>query len=231
MTRVLAPIEILEGETVSYGLMDLLGTMDVTVLGYHELPEQTPPDQAREQYEERGADALADIADEFREAGGDADSRLVFTHERQKTVTRVANEVNARAYAINGATGDVDRLLVPIAGDVAVERILEFVIELVGGRDISVTLFLASEADESEALLAEAADRLEAAGVATETTHVASDTPFDALIDAAPGHDTIVMGEQAPSLSKFLFGDTAKRVASASVGPVLVVRYDEALDG
>ncbi|WP_336133363.1 universal stress protein [Natronomonas amylolytica] len=227
MTRVLVPVEILEGGSVSYGLMNLLGTMDVTVLGYHVLPEQTPTDQAREQFEERAVSGLEDLAEEFREAGGDAESRLVFTHDREQTVDRVANDVDARAYAITGATGDVGRLLVPIAGDVAVNRILDFVIELVGDRDITVTLFLASEADGADALLEEAAGTLEDADITTETELVVSARPFDALIDAVPGHDAIVIGEEAPSLSTFLRGDEAERIASASVGPVLVVRGEQ----
>jgi nucleotide-binding universal stress UspA family protein len=226
MTRVLVPVEILEGESVSYGLMNLLGTMDVTVLGYHVLPEQTPADQAREQFEERAVSALEDLAQEFREAGGDAESRLVFTHDREQTVDRVADDVDARAYALTGATGDVDRLLVPIAGDVAVDRILDFVTELVGDRDITVTLFLASEADGADALLEKAADRLEASGITAETDLVVSGQPFEALINAVPGHDAIVIGDQAPSLSTFLRGDEAERVAAASVGPVLVVRSE-----
>ncbi|MEF8808012.1 universal stress protein [Natronomonas sp.] len=227
MTRVLVPVEILEGSSVSYGLMGLLSTMDVTVLGYQELPEQTPADQAREQFEDRAVAALGDLAEEFREAGGDADTRLVFTHDRKQTVDRVANEVDARAYAITGATGDVDRLLVPIAGDVAVDRILDFVDELVGDRDIRVTLFLASQAEGAETLLEKAADRLNESGISTETDLVVSGQPFEALIEAVPDHDAIVMGEQAPSLSKFLLGDAAERVASASVGPVLVVRSEQ----
>jgi hypothetical protein len=88
MTRVVVPVAVLKNESVPLGLMNLLSTMDVTVLGYHLLPEQTPPDQARLQYEERANEALSDVTEEFREAGGDADYRLVFTGDRQKTVRR-----------------------------------------------------------------------------------------------------------------------------------------------
>ena len=231
MTRVLVPVAVLEGESVPAGLMDLLGTVDVTVLGYHVLPEQTPPDQAREQYEERAVSALEDLAEGFREAGGDADSRLVFTQDREKTIDRVADEVGARAYAITGATGDVDSLLVPISGDVAVERVVDFVADLVGARDVAVTLFLASGADDAGDRLADAADRLRGSGVAVTTELVASDSPFDALVESVPGHDAIVVGEAAPSLSSFLLGDEAERLASATVGPVLVVRNERDGDG
>lgn len=227
MARVLVPMAVLEGESVPLGLMDLLGTMDVTVLGYHVLPEQTPPDQARLQYEDRANEALEDVAEEFRKAGGDADYRLVFTQNRQQSITRVAAEIEATAHAILGATGEVDRLLVTLGGVTEVELILDFVRELVGDRPIGVTLFLAV-GDQPEA---EVVDRLESAATALEeagidvTTHVASKgAPFDALIEAVTNHDAIVMGEQATTLRSVLFGDESERIAAESVGPVLVVR-------
>ncbi|MDZ7701134.1 MAG: universal stress protein [Halobacteriales archaeon] len=230
MTRVLVPVAVLENEAVPLGLMNLLGTMDVTVLGYHVLPEQTPPDQARHQYEDRANDALADIAEEFREAGGDADYRLVFTGDRQKTIDRVAEEVDARAYAITGATGDVDRLLVSLSGRVAADRVLTFVAELVGDRDIDVTL-LRVAGDEGAISLETAAERLADEGIEVETVDADQRAPLEALLAALPDHDAIVMGEQAPSLGSFLFGEVTERVAAESVGPVLVVRRDDDLDG
>ena len=235
MTRVLVPVEVLEGKTVSPGLMTLLGTMDVTVLGYHVLPEQTPADQARMQFEDRATEALDDLSEEFGTAGGAADHRLVFTHDREQTIDRVADEVNARAFAISGMTGDVDRVLVPLSGDVATDRILGFVTELIGDRDIAVTLFLASKDEDEDGTLSDrldsAAERLRTAGITANTQLVAGAPPFDALIDAVAGHDVIIMGEKSPSLRSLVFGDEADRIASASVGPVLVVRYDETLDG
>lgn len=228
MTHVLVPVAVLEGESVSLGLMNLLGTMDVTVLGYHVLPEQTPPDQARLQYEERATETLADIAEEFRQAGGDADHRLVFTHDREKTIQRVADEIGSRAYAIRGATGAVDRLLVPLTGDVAVERVLSFVTDLVGDRPIGVTLFLATdEESEDRESLDEAAAILSERGIDVRTELAVDAAPFQALIEAVAGHDAIVMGERAPSLRSLLFGDEAARVATETVGPVLVVRRDD----
>jgi nucleotide-binding universal stress UspA family protein len=230
MTRVLVPVEVLAGGTVSPGLMNLLGTVDVTVLGYHVLPEQTPPDQARLQYEERATSALEDLSEEFQSAGGAADHRLVFTHDREQTVTRIADEIDARAFAISGMTGDVETLLVSLSGDVAVDRIVDFVIELVSDRDIGVTLFLSQESEaEADKRLDAAATPLRDAGIAVETV-TAGGSPFEGLMDEVPGHDAIVMGEAAPSLRSFVFGDQANRVAAASVGPVLVVRHDDTLD-
>jgi len=223
MTRVLVPVAILEGESPSAGLIALLGSTDVTVLGYHVLPEQTPPDQARAQFEDRAVDALEDLSDEFEAAGGDADHRLVFTHDRRKSIERIATETEANAYTIGGATGEIKRLLVPLSGDVAVAQIVGFVTDLIDGREIAVTLLRTSADGQSDQTLKEAADELIAAGIGVTTRSVDS-KPLNALNDAVAGHDAIVMGERAPSLASFVFGDEAERVAAASVGPVVVVR-------
>ena len=116
-----------------------------------------------------------------------------------------------------------------VTGDVAVDRICSFVAELVGDREIGVTLFLATddEAGGRESIEA-AGERLSEHGIDVETELAVDEPPFEALIDAATDHDAIVMGERAPSLRSLIFGEEAERVASESVGPVLVVREDPA---
>ncbi|MBZ6494148.1 universal stress protein [Natrinema longum] len=231
MTHVLVPLAILEGESISAGLTTLLEPMDVTVLGYHVLPEQTPPDQARLQYEEQATDALTDLVAEFEAAGGRADHRLVFTHDREQTIDRIASETGADAYAITGVTGPIERLLVTVTGTVAVERICAFVAELVDERGIDITLFLATDdGTGGRESLESAATLLSEHGIDVETELAVDEPPVEGLIDAAAGHDAVVMGERAPSLRSFLFGEEAERVAAESVGPVLVVRNPEEPD-
>jgi nucleotide-binding universal stress UspA family protein len=69
-----------------------------------------------------------------------------------------------------------------------------------------------------------AAGGLEDAGVAATARSAERTTPLHALLGELPAHDVVVMGEQAPSLQSFLFGEVTDRVAAESVGPVLVVR-------
>ncbi|RKD93913.1 universal stress protein [Halopiger aswanensis] len=236
MSRVLVPLAVLEGESVSPGLVDLLAPADVTVLGYHVLPEQTPPDQARVQYGDRATAALETLTATFEAAGGAADSRLAFTHDRDRTIDRVAEETGSQAYVLPGIAESIDRLLVPLTGDVAADRVLAFVADLIGDREIGVTLFLATDAEaDGRLLLEEAAETLAGRGVETESTLVVSEGPldalggraFDALTEDAAAHDAVVVGERAPSLQSLLFGDEAERIAAESVGPVLVVRHSE----
>ena len=91
-----------------------------------------------------------------------------------------------------------------------------------------MTLFLADEnEDAATARLDTAAETLRGHGIGVETVAAVGTAPFAGLIDQAPDHDAIVMGEQAPSFRSLVFGEESERVASASVGPVLVVQYDE----
>ena len=225
MTRVLVPLAILEGESVSPGLTTLLEPVDVTVLGYHELPEQTPPDQARVQYEDRATDALEDLVELFQVGGSEADHRLVFTHDREQTIDRIATETRADAYTIPGASGQIERILVTLTGDVAVDQICSFVGELVGSRDIGVTLFLATDDEPAgRELLETAAETLSAREIDVRTELAVDRPPFEALLETGVDHDAIVVGERAPSLRSLLFGEEAERIAVESVAPVLVVR-------
>ena len=225
MTRILVPLAILEGESVSAGLTTLLEPMYVTVLGYHVLPEQTPPDQARLQFEAQATAALEDLAAEFGADEGTADYRLVFTHNKKQTFDRVAAEMRSDAYAIPGTTGPVEQLLVALTGDVAVDRIVSFVTDLVGDRDIGVTLFLVTDDEHAgQNSLEAAAVTLFDEGLHVRTELAVDEPPLEALVDAAADHDAIVMGEQAPSLRSLIFGEDTERVAAESVGPVLVVR-------
>ncbi|AEH35864.1 universal stress protein [Halopiger xanaduensis] len=230
MSRILVPLAVLEGESVSPGLVRLLEPADVTVLGYHVLPEQTPPDQARVQYGDRATATLETLTATFEAGGGAADYRLAFTHDRDRTIDRVAAETGSQAYVLTGIADSIDRLLVPLTGDVAADRVLAFVADLIDDREIGVTLFLATDAEaDGRLLLEEAAETLSSRGIDTESTLVVSEgalggRTFDALREDAAAHDAVVVGERAPSLQSLLFGDEAERLAAESVGPVLVVR-------
>ncbi len=226
--RVLVPVAVLEGETVPDSVGELLGTLPVTVLGYHVVPEQTPPDQARLQFEDRARAKLDDVATVFRDAGGDVDTRLVFTSERERTVDRVAAETGCEAVLVPNPAGDVERLLVPLGGDVDVSRVVDLVTALVGDRAIEVTLFHVVGAETGREAgrrrLADAADGLRGHGIDVTEAVVVSDSAVEAIADAAVDHDVVVMGESEPSLRSFVFGESSDRVADSSVGPVVVVR-------
>lgn len=232
--RVLIPLPILEGQGVPGGLPELLSTADVVLLGYHVVPEQTPPDMMRQQYETQAQKSLAQIAETFANAGGEAASRLVFTHNREQTVDRVHKEVGASAILLPKPVADVDSLLVPLRGEVDAVRIARFVAGLRGDRDIDVTLYAATKGEKEAAVADElidlAAVTLTEFGVPadaiTEKTEI-SNAPTQAIIQEAIGHDAIVMGKRERDWRSMLFGELHAQVAAKSLGPVFVVGDSE----
>lgn len=235
MVRALVPVEVLEGETVPPGVLDLLGAAEVTVLGYHVIPEQTTPEQARLSFEERGTEKLDEIADAFADAGATVETRLVFTHDEAQTFDRVADETDADLVVhLNPAMAD-DDLLVALHGAVAAERIGSVVADLVGDSETTIHLLEVADPEEDNLnLLARAERALLDAEVDPDritTEQVRSETPIKTIAAAARGMDAVVLGERAPDWLELVFGDFEERVAEASLGAVLVVRPEAAVEG
>ena len=231
--RILVPVAVLKGQQVAEPLVEFLAAADVVLLGYHVIPEQTPAEQASMQYEERAKDAVEGIAHVFEAAGREIETRVVFTHDRDQTIDRVASEVSATAVLLPNPAGEIQNVLVPMRGAVDVDRMADLVATLLAGRTGSVTLLGLSQEDGGfaadqavEHVRQTLLDRgFDPEHVLTDTT--VSDMAVRTIAERAADYDVIVMGEGGPSLLTTLFGDTAERVAEESLGPVLVVRAGE----
>lgn len=233
--RVLIPLRILEGQTLDDDLVALLSPIDVVLLGYHVVPEQTAPSQMRQQFEPQARKAVEAIEDSIEAAGGTVESRLLFTHEAEQSIDRVGEETEATALAIPNPAAPVESIVVPLRGEVNAARIATFVSRIRADRDIEITLFAAGDEAQLEAadrLVEVAAEALVGLGVpkhAIRRVTESTETPVDAIIETALAHDMTVMGEREPDWRSIVFGELEERVAAESLGPVLVVQ-DHKLD-
>jgi len=235
---VLVPLAVLDGESLAPALVEALSTVRVELVGYHQIPEQTAPGQARMQFEERMETELADLAATFEEAGGTVETRIVFTHEPEQTFERVAVEVGCDAVLLNNPATKVEEVVVPLRSEINVERIVALVASVLDATDASVTLYHVRADDETDReagrrLVDAAAELLAEAGVGPERVNretVVSETPIKTLAAAAGEYDLVVMGESKPSVRELFFGEVSEQVASQSVTPALVVRRLPALE-
>ena len=224
---VLVPVRVLEGESIPEGVPELLSTAHVVLLGYHVIPDQTAPGQARMQFEEQAIERLDEFEEIFTDAGATVERRLVFTHDGQKTIDRFIGEEDCLAVLVPNATGSVEDVLVAVRGTVGIDRLARLVAGVFGPIDASVTLF--HVATDAETLLDAAADRLADLGVAESAIETRLDRdrgPLDAITETAREYDAVVMGETDPSLATFVFGMPADQVAERFFGPVLVVQRE-----
>lgn len=234
---ILVPVRVLEGDQLETGIETLLANANVVLLGYHEIPEQTATGQARMQYEDQAMARLTELADRFEDAGATVDTRLVFTHDRDQTLDRIAEETGSLATLLANPAAAMDDVVVFLRGDLALDRIVDVTGGLLTDAEIGVTLFHVvgtdgeDEPDGSEQaateLLARAREALIERGV--DPDHVrteirTADSPREAMGDAAAEYDAVIMGESDPSLVTLIFGESAEQVADRFLRPVIVVR-------
>lgn len=232
---ILVPLRVLEGESVPEGVPELLAHAHVVLLGYHVVPEQTAPGQARMQFEDRATERLDEYQEMFKDAGATVERRLVFTHDGQKTLDRMIAEHDCMAVLVPNATGPVEDVLVPVRGAIGVDRLARVVASVFGDMDADVTLYHVADEDTTDddiqTLLGGMADRLAEFGMDPSTIETRIDrdqNPLDAIVDVAAAFDTVVMGETDPSLATFVFGMPADQVANRFLGPVFVVQRERA---
>lgn len=230
---VLVPVRVLDGDGIPDGVPELLGNAHVVVLGYHVVPDQTAPGQARLQFEERATDRLAEFAAMFEAAGATVETELVFTHEEQQTIDRQLRDHACHAVLVANATKPPERALVAVRGTIGSSRIARVVAGLFADTDVAVTLYHLAADDESdtdaETMLGAVRDQLVDRGMDEATIDLEigrADGPRAAIVDAATSYDVVVMGESEPSLATFVFGMAADDVADQFLGPVVVVQRD-----
>jgi nucleotide-binding universal stress UspA family protein len=228
--KILIPVQVLEGQDLPEHLVEFLAPAEIVILGYHVLPDQTPAEQASLQFEERARAAVEDIAVAFRTAGREVETRVVFTHDRDQTVDRVAAEVGATAVLLPNPTGEIEQVLVAVRGAIDTSRLADLVATLVdaGGQQVTLWGLDTGAGDfDVEAAVDRARETVVARGVReTRLTMETSETetPVVDTVERSAEFDVVVMGEGEETLLSVLLGDDAERVARGAVAPVLVVR-------
>jgi nucleotide-binding universal stress UspA family protein len=224
---ILAPVDVSEDEFPGLDVLDHLGVVEVILLGYFPVPDQAEPALLRDQHGSEAAERLDAVADEH----GHPAEVLVFTHDRESTIDRVADEYDCDAVLTPGRSTGLDRILVPLRGDVNLDRILAVVADLLLAGDETATLFhsVGEDADPSQAelLLVGAVDRLVEHGVDRDRVDwrlSEGGDPRTEIVDLGAEYDLVVLGETDPSLRERIIGDVLSTIVDALDSPALIVR-------
>jgi nucleotide-binding universal stress UspA family protein len=219
-STVLVPVDVSADETPHGEALGLLRSAEVVLLGYYPVPDQAAPAQVKHQHESEAERRLSEVAEEVDAAAGNLTEVLVFTHDRQETVDRIADEYGCDAVLTVGEAGAVERILVPLRGRENLDRILGLAADLLRDNDASVTLFHS---------LDDAAERLTDAGIAAERisrrVSEGKDTPAE-VAEMGEGFDVLVLGETEPSLRERILGAVPTQIIDETEGSVFVVRKE-----
>ncbi|MFC7228358.1 hypothetical protein N0B31_13170 [Salinirubellus salinus] len=224
---ILVPVDVSEAELPPLDVLDHLGAVEVVLLGYFPVPDQAEPALVRDQHGSTAAERLDAVA------AGHAthDEVLVFTHDREATIDRIADEYDCNAVLTAGRATTVDRILVPLRGDVNLDRILGVVADLLLAGDETATLFNSVPEDtdpsQGELLLMGAVDRLVEYGVDRDRIDWRlgeGGDPQTDIVELGREYDLVVLGETDPSLRERIIGDVLSGIVDALDGPALIVR-------
>lgn len=229
-SRILVPVRLPDPEDIPDAMVERLSNARVLLLGWLEVPEQTPPEQAREELDDTGEDVLEGILDRFREAGAEVEKRHVFTPDLMSTIQRIGAEEDCDAALISGPVRSVDRVLVVLRGEPDPDVVARLVSEISEDRPDRITLLHISddETDVGRDLSDRLLGALEDHGVDTdrvETRIEADDDPEARVIEVCRDDDfeVVVIPEGGP-MDERLFGSFAEEVGRSAAVPVLVVR-------
>lgn len=237
--RVLMPLEVPRPEATPAPNLLAFQRLELLVLGYRLTPEQTSPEQARE---ELGAQARADmdaVVHELRSQDVQVSGELVFTPDLSATVRRYIDEHRCHAVLTPGEVSEAKRVLVPVYRPEQIDaRLCTILRELAlsGGQQVTFAVVASEEgvAEErrDEAELGRMALRcLARTGLARgriRTTRVPGPDVAAALRSVKEEGDLVVVAEADPEERGHLFETLHERLVAAVSGPVLVVLKEPA---
>jgi nucleotide-binding universal stress UspA family protein len=230
-STILVPVDVSNAEPPDQVILDLLKPVNLVVLGYYPVPKQTAPAHLKEDHEAEAAERLKNIVSRFSSGDHEVEDVLVFTKDRQETIDRIAEQHNCDAVFVLGETDTIDRILVPLRGDVNLERIVSLVGELVRVSDATVTLFHSvpegTDPSQGEFILRGAADRLAEDGVDRDRIDwqlSEGGSPKREIIDLVADYDFVVLGEAEPSLRDRIFGAVLTPILEEINKPAIIVR-------
>lgn len=229
---ILVPVDVSVEEPPDQTLLELLRPVNIVVLGYYPVPKQTAPAHLKDDHETEAAARLENVVAMFARAEHDVEDVLVFTKDRRDSIDRVAEQHDCDAIFVPGEADRIERILVPLRGDVNLERIVSLVGALVRASDASVTFFHAvddgRDPSQGEFVLRGAADRLSEEGVDRDRidwTLSEGGSAKREIIRLAPDYDLLILGETEPSLRDRILGAVVTPIIDAIDQPVIIVRH------
>jgi nucleotide-binding universal stress UspA family protein len=230
---ILVPFELPSPDPLSPVLVEDLSALDVVLLGHYDVPEQTPREMARKQFEESAQATLEDLAAPFAEAGASVTTRLVFGKDRAAAIDQVMIEEECAAELTPAPTEGIQRILVPVPDVPEFERLPKFVGVLCEDSTREITLFHVVEDDEAyddgDLIVHETMDGMIEAGFdpdLVDTLVVEGQEHDREILGVAADYDAVVMYDAASRLGDRIFGSLPDRIANETGDPVIVVRRD-----
>ena len=236
LNRVLIPVDVSEPLSLGGTLIEAVPLKKAVLLGYWLIPDQSAPDQARDQFEEEAQHRLQTIADRFTDQGVEVQTELAFTKDRNQVIDTATNKYECQSVLIPGTESPPSRTtrgIVLVKPNADLDRIVTTLGTLFAESDVELSLFHVVENtnehlhDATEYMLRGLVDRLSELGISrdrVEWEQSVTDERTDVILSRISDFDFVVMSETKPALRERIFGTVQSKLANKMEKPLLTIR-------
>lgn len=229
-SRILLTLELPDPDPLPDEVVKLLSSVTVVLLGWLETPEQTPPEQAREELEDDGSRALASAVERLESAGAEVEVHHVFTPSLMASVERMDEEESCDAALLPARSLALDHLLVPVRSSAPATGVARLVAEIAGERRVTVLQLVEpgdDRGDDAPPWTRDLGDALVDAGVDPEQVERATEATDDpaaaVMARCRDGGCGLVVLAGPGSLQERMSDDFARQILEEGKVPVLVL--------
>ena len=227
--RLLIVVDLPEPPALPLPLLEAFKDLEVVLLGHYALPEQTSPEQGREEFQTEAESELEVVAQQLEDQEVETERNLAFTSDLAKTIDQTIQEENCDAVLAARPADEIRKVLVPLhRADQQPVAIADFIGGLVGESDTGVTLLRFPESDEQleEDWAEDYVRHFTEVDVPEDQLHTetcSGEAVVDEVVERAGNHDLVVIGECRPSVKERIFGEIHESIMTDAPCPVIVV--------
>lgn len=235
---LLLPVSLSQERSLPLAILKKFTDLEVLLLGYRELPEQTTPGQFEEEKGEECREQMEKVKNELEDEKFNVKTDLVFTNTISRAIDNAITKYNCQAMLIVKPIHELNRLLVPVYNlNQITKRFATVIYELTSASNLpAVLLFLGGPEDSEDSedkentdkstLEKEALSRLKRAGVPDNqisTGFVSADTISEAVKEKSESDDLVVLVEGNAKERKSFINKIWNEICEKSNCPFLVV--------
>lgn len=236
--RILLPVSLPQEKAIPLAILKRFTDLEVLLLGYKELHEQTGTGQFEEEEGEKYREHLKRVKNELEDENFKVKTEFVFTPNVSQAIDNVILEYDCQALLIIRPINELNRLLIPVYDIQQISRRFATVIyELTSAGSLPATLlFLESSEDNDDsedkekknisALKREALSQLKRAGIDDQqikTKSVKVERISEAVKDESASDDLVILVEANAEERKSFINKIRSEISDKIDGPLLVV--------
>lgn len=205
--KILLPVSLPRENALSYGILNQFKDLEVFLLGYKKLKEQTNPEQYENKDEGKTQNQLDEVKKELEDKTFKVDTELVFTPDVAQAIDNAIVEYDCQALLIDKPTSELNRLLIPVYDINQIsKRFATIIYELSKASNLPASLMFIkgidndkdAEDDNISAMTQKAKNSLRQAGIndsQIKTTSIQVDDISEAVKEKSKSNDLVILVE------------------------------------